>query len=293
MATTITSAFNIFKSNLNITDNQAEDVASTQRNVRKILGDNLNVHDDFLSGSYIRDTLISPMSEADVDIFIVLDNQYYYNYDKGKNGGQGGLLDLIKRNLIKKYPNTPKISRNGQAVTITFNAYHIDVTPAFNRTGGGFIIPDSTNQIWLSTDPKEHIKMSTQNNKVHNGDLIPTIKMIKSWNKKIGNYFGSFHLEILAWDIFNNIRIDNYSSGVRYFFDKGKDKINKINPDPAGYSADVGNYISGEKIQDAVSRFNTAYNRSINAEEYASKGEIYDAIEEWRKIFDINFPAYG
>lgn len=293
MATSIVGAFNTLKSNLNITDNQADDISITQQNIRKVLGDNLTVVDDFLTGSYVRQTLIPPMSDADVDIFIVLDVKYYHNYN-GQNGGQGGLLDLIKRNLIKKYPKTPNISRNGQAVTITFNDYHVDVTPAFNRQGGGYLIPNSNTQIWLSTNPKEHIRLSSQHNRDHNGDLIPIIKMIKCWNRAIGNHFSSFHLEILAWSIFDGIRIDDYSSGVRFFFDKGRFLIDKKNPDPTGYSGDVGSYIdSADKIKDAVSRFTTAYNRAINAESYASRGRVYDAIEEWRKIFASRFPVYG
>ncbi|MCL4354807.1 nucleotidyltransferase [Patescibacteria group bacterium] len=293
MSTSIVGAFETFKSRLNITDNQAEDVSITQRNVRKVLGDNLIVIGDFLTGSYIRDTLIPPMPEADVDIFVVLDVKHYHNYN-GQNGGPGGLLDCIKRNLIKQYPKTPKISRNGQAVTITFNAYHVDVTPAFHRTGGGYFIPNSNTHSWLSTDPREHIRMSSQHNKKHNGNLIPLIKMIKCWNKNIGFHFNSFHLETLAWDIFEGISISNFSSGARYFFDKGRNKIDKKNPDPAGFSEDVGNYIDSKvKIDEAVSRFSTAYARAINAESYALKGKIHESIEEWRKIFGTRFPSYG
>jgi hypothetical protein len=59
-----------------------------------------------------------PPKDADVDIFIVLDSEYFYNYDNGQNGGQAGLLDLVKRTLRKTYTKTLDISRNGQAVTI-------------------------------------------------------------------------------------------------------------------------------------------------------------------------------
>jgi hypothetical protein len=293
MAISIIGSFSTFKSNSGITDNQAASIAATQKNIRKVLGDNLSVNDDFLTGSYVRGTLIPPMSEADADIFVVLDVKYYHHYN-GQNGGQAGLLDWIRRNLIKQYPKTPSISRNGQAVTITFDAYKVDVTPAFHKQGGGYLIPNSNNQTWLSTNPKTHIDMSTQHNKNHAGDLIPVIKMIKCWNRNIGNHFRSFHLEILAWDIFENVRIDSYSSGVRFFFDKGRNKINKKNPDPAGYSDDVGSYInSQQKIDEAVSRFTTAYNRAVNAEFYDSRGKTYEAVEEWRKIFGSRFPAYG
>ena len=36
-----------------------------------------NVLDSFLTGSYSRHTMIAPLNEADIDIFIVLDPSYY------------------------------------------------------------------------------------------------------------------------------------------------------------------------------------------------------------------------
>ena len=49
-----------------------------------------------LTFKYLVYFLIAPLSEADVDIFIVLDNQYFHHYS-GPNGGQAGLLDFLKR----------------------------------------------------------------------------------------------------------------------------------------------------------------------------------------------------
>lgn len=81
-------------------------------------GDHL---EHFLTGSYSRSPMIAPLKEADVNIFIVLGPKYFYNYDNGQNGGQAGLLDLLKRTLRKTYTRTLDISRNGQAVTIRFS----------------------------------------------------------------------------------------------------------------------------------------------------------------------------
>lgn len=66
-----------------------------------------SVLNSFLTGSYKRHTLISPLSNADIDIFIVLHLEYY-------DYGPQKLLDLVKDTLKKKYPKTPEISRNGK-----------------------------------------------------------------------------------------------------------------------------------------------------------------------------------
>jgi hypothetical protein len=73
--------------------------------------------------------MIAPLSEADVDIFFCLDAKYFQNYN-GQNGGPAGLLDAVKRTLLKTYTRTPDISRNGQAVSIRFDDFVVDVVPA-------------------------------------------------------------------------------------------------------------------------------------------------------------------
>ena len=72
-------------------------------------------------------------------------------------------------------------------------------------------------------------------NKNHNGNLKPLIKMIKCWNRNNDKYFNSFHLEVLALQILNAVTISNFSSGARYYFDKGRVYIARINLDPSGY----------------------------------------------------------
>jgi hypothetical protein len=289
MAKTILESFRELKTNLEITELQQSTVSTRQQNVKKAVEQEMNVLDSFLTGSYSRHTIIAPLKEADIDIFIVLNLSYYYDLD-----GPASLLDKVKRVLKKTYPTTPDISRNGQAVTIQFTDFMVDVVPGFYREGEGYSIPNSITRNWISTDPKKHVEIMAKANFIHEGDLVPLIKMIKGWNKNINSYFHSFHLEVLALQILDNVKISNFPSGMRYFFDKGRDLISKKNLDPAGYGGDIGSYINTQdKIQEAVAKFQLAYERAIKAEDYERQGYIEEAIETWRRIFGGYFPAYG
>jgi len=170
MSTTILQSFSTLKSNLEITDIQQKTVSGRQQNIRDIVSKEMKVLDSFLTGSYSRSTMIAPLSGADIDLFIVMNAEYY---DKT---GQAKLLDQVKTVIKKTYTKTPKISRNGQAVTITFTDFVVDVVPAFHREGGGFLIPNSVLQKWISTDPKKHVEIMSAHNKTHNGKLVPLIK---------------------------------------------------------------------------------------------------------------------
>jgi SMODS domain-containing protein len=293
MATTIQNSFQQLRANLEITNLQSSTVSTRQANVREVMEAGLEVLDTFLTGSYARSTMIAPLKEADIDIFVVLNPRYYHNYN-GQNGGQAGLLDLVKRTLLKTYTRTPDISRNGQAVTIRFDDFVVDVVPGFYREGGGYLIPNSITNSWIETDPKKHVDLVAASNKAHNGDFVPLVKMIKGWNKSHSAYFRAFHLEVLALAILHNVTITDFPSGARFYFDKGRTLVKDKNPDPAGYGGDIGSYINTrDKIEEAERRFQTAYERAVKAEEFAARGHVSHAVDMWGKIFGDYFPAYG
>jgi tRNA nucleotidyltransferase (CCA-adding enzyme) len=175
MPYTIAESFQRLRSNLEITDPQSTTVSIRQQTIRKVLANDFQIIDDFLTGSYARSTMIAPLSEADIDIFICLHPSYFNAF----NGGPSGLLDRVKTSLRKTYTTTPNMSRNGQAVTIRFSDFVVDVVVGFKRNVDGYIIANSVNNFWLETDPKKHVEIFSQANKVHRGNLVPLIKMIK------------------------------------------------------------------------------------------------------------------
>lgn len=287
MARTIPAGFAGLRSNLGITNLQASTVATRQKNVRSALADDFKILRSYLSGSYSRSTMIAPLKNADIDIFFVLDASYYYRYQPAS------LLDAVRAALLKTYTRTPRVSRNGQAVTITFTDFQVDVVPGFYRDGGGFLIPDSIAGSWIETDPTVHNQWMMNANKIHGGALVPLVKMIKGWNRVINSAFRGFYLESLTKVVLDNVKISNDPSAVRFVLDKGRNQVQYTISDPAGFGGQITGLDSVSTVQEAVSRFQTACNRARKAELFAAQGKIQDAFYEWRKLFGAYFPAYG
>jgi hypothetical protein len=286
MAMTIEEGFRQFRQNLEITDLQLQTVSTRQTRVREVLQNDFAILDSFLTGSYRRSTMIAPLKDADIDIFFVLDPKYY------DTNGQYKLLIDTKTSLRKTYTQTPDIRPDGQAVTITFTDFKVDVVPGFYREGGGFLIPDSNLGRWIATDPKKHVELWSESNKKHNGNLIPLIKMLKAWNKD-WQAFRSFHLEVLTRHALSGITISDFPSGVRFVFDKARPLIRMNLPDPAGYSSDVAAHISLEsEANKIVTLLDMAYSLARDAERLAAAGQPEAAFAKWRTIFGDYFPAY-
>lgn len=287
MPTTIQQGFAKFSSNLEITTLQTATVSTRQQNVRDAVAADFTVLRSFLTGSYKRSTMIAPLKDADVDIFMVLDPKHYHN------NSPVNLLESVRKALRKQYPTTPRFSKNGQAVTITFSDFQVDVVPAFERQGGGYLIPNANSGSWISTDPTKHETLWTEQNKWHEGSLIPFIKMIKCWNREHSSYLRSFHLETLVLETLRNVKINDWPSAVRYFFDKLRVSIWGSVSDPAGFSGSLSTYMKPSDQLAVSDRAEAAWTRAKDAETYIAAGKVADAYGRYRIIFGDYFPSYG
>jgi hypothetical protein len=284
MPKTINSGFDELQSRLNITTLQAGTVSARHTNLRDVIKAEFTTIDDFLTGSYRRSTMVLPLKDADVDVMIVLDPSYYNKYTAT------ALLDRVRTVLLKKY-TTPKISRSGQAVTIAFSDFKVDVVVGYNRSGGGYLIANSNTGSYLSTNPKTHVEQWSASNSAQNGMLVPLMKMVKGWNRENGDLLRSFHLEAMVRSVYEGGTVGNYPGAVTKFFEVAKNSLDV--PDPAGYGGNVGSYLSAAAREGVVSRFSSAHIRATDAIDYAVKGAIEKAYERWALVFGKYWPAYG
>lgn len=197
------SKFNLFKSNIELTDNQRSQIITSHNNIRSLLERQTYVIRTFLTGSYIKNTMIKPPS--DVDIFIVVN---YSTYNSPQT-----ILNNLKRDLQISFPNST-IRQDRPCIVLDFNHCKFELTPAISNLWGGYEIPkDSTS--WQSVeDPKLLASRLSQKNSQLNNKLVPLIKMMKKCKIKNNiNNIKSFEMEELA--ISNLYSINNYRDGVQ------------------------------------------------------------------------------
>lgn len=96
MPSTVAAGFAGLRTNLEITDLQAKTVSTRQNSVRDAVGAELSVLDSFLVGSYGKDTMIGPLKDADIDIFVVLSADYFKQYRPA------ALLDKLRTVLLER-----------------------------------------------------------------------------------------------------------------------------------------------------------------------------------------------
>jgi hypothetical protein len=220
--------------------------------------------------------------------------------------GPRNVLDAAKRALVTSYPNS-EVSLNGQAITVTFSDFIVDVVPAFEvpwwaLDGECWDICDSGSNTWLRTNPKKHTEWSAELNRRTGGLLVPTVKMLKAWNRNVGSPLRSFHLEVLAWSIFDpgwlpynlwgpGVHMETDPDNVRQFFSEAERRLGRRLPDPARNRGDVGAYLSQSARADATSKVKTARDRCRRADALREAGDHAPAIAVYRQVFGDAFPA--
>jgi hypothetical protein len=100
-------------------------------------------------------------------------------------------------------------------------------------------------------------------------------------------------LEVLALETLTGVTITDLPSGLRFFFQQAMARIRGPSYDPAGYGDNIGRYITQATVDEAVRKFQGAFNSAMAAEQYARRGQIPQSIEIWRHLLPNHFPAYG
>lgn len=210
MHETLNNAIKAFLSKLELTDRQVAMVAGRQIAVRRRIDQmaGFSIDRDFLHGSYSRETQIRPPTTLstllvgpilDVDAMLVLQTSpsNLQNYWHVNDGGTRLLQGLL--GTLRGFQGVT-VAMDRPAVTVRWTDLKMEVAPAFNRQGGGLLIPSSDGSVsWQHTDPEADATALTVQNKNCNGELIPMIKMLKCWNRNIGKVYSSFAIETAAF----------------------------------------------------------------------------------------------
>jgi hypothetical protein len=283
----VDEGFEKLRANLEITKTERDFASRKHTEIRDHIGGEWDLARDFLTGSYRRETKTKRLK--DVDIFAVLE----------ADGEQGALrqeapsqiLAQLHALLAKKYD---QVSEDGFACTITFGPEEeiasFDVVPAYERSGGGYEIPDARRGRWIATDPEVHREMTSAKNESCAKKFVPFVKMIKAINREAGEPIKPpFLLEVMAYELVDD-RFGRYQDEVRWFLASAADRAETNWPDPAGIGPDINDtWDAGEKskAKEVFAEWLQIAEQAIWLED---DGQERAAVEEWRGLFGSRMP---
>jgi hypothetical protein len=292
---TVAEAFESFRTNLETTASEDSAASRRQQQIRKNLDDSdLDIVDDFLTGSYRRQTKTKPL--RDVDIIVVLGDRSYLDRHPAT------VLKDVRAVLAPIYGDD-RVTTDRRAVRVDFgvavvddvagDVMSFDVVPAL-ADGSNYLIPDDRLGEWISTNPKKHAELATAANDLYDGNWKPLLKMLKKWNDNQGQpIVPSFLLETMALDILTGGWAGPYPFELRMFFSTAAIRIDETWPDPAHVGPSVSEVLEGdiglrEAARERLLEGERACTRALQLER---GGNVGGALSEWRDIFGPLFPA--
>ena len=291
---TVDEAFKKFKSRLEVLPTDEQKASSRQKKIRKQVGDELDVADDFLTGAYVRDTKTRPL--RDVDIFVILGDGELNYRDKHPRE----VLKAVRDVLVPHY-GEDRVCTDRRCVRVDFgvtvvddvsdDVVSFDVVPAF-ADGDAFEIPDDRLGEWIPTDPRVHKSMATDANKRFSGEWKPLVKMAKKWNHHNGGPVEpSFLIEVMALELIDGPWTGTYPYELRQFFSSAADRIDEGWRDSADVGPDVSDVLDSDTAMMGAARsaLRSAEAACTEAMRLDRAGRMGEALGTWQNLFGPSF----
>ena len=210
----------------------------------------------------------------------------YRRFDSYEGNGQSALLQQIKKELLKRYPNT-KIKGDGQVVVIDFSdGGKIELVPAFEQSDGNFKYPDSRNGgSWKTTKPKSEIEECKSLNSNFNNHFSNLTRLIRRWKNHMGFSFKGLLIDTLICDFIDDkgiseIYYSDYNILLRDIFeyfsnqDKNREYWYALGSNQKIYNNDGAKFINKakqalKKIEDASEEKLTEVYRQLFGRKFA------------------------
>jgi hypothetical protein len=285
--TYVDDAFAKCKSTLEITATESAFAGRKHVEIRDHVAANWDLDDDFLTGSYRRNTKTKRLK--DVDIFVVLKPDGAQAYLRERPPTE--VLAELSKLLGAHYG---KVTTDGFACTVAFGdddeVASFDIVPAFKRKGGGWEIPDADRSGWISTNPKRHHEQSTAKNDECDGKFVPFVKMIKGINREGGEPIGtSFLLEVMAHSLVRS-PFGRYQDEIVWFLASAADQSAEDWEDPAKIGPAVNGTMTASERGAASRKFAEWQRTAEEAVRLEDAGEDRAAVEKWRTLFGARMP---
>ena len=146
-----------------------------------------DIVEQFVFGSYNRDTILPRWADEDSDVDYML-------VFKNPNGLQPQTFLTWLRSFTEKYYSRSICHQSFPTVVLELSHIKFELVPAVKSWG--YMIPDRSTYYsrWQPTDPKG-LKQRITTANIFNGNVRPLIRIMKYWNARHGKPFASYELE--------------------------------------------------------------------------------------------------
>lgn len=297
---TLDEAFGKFKSRLELNQKEQDNASTRHNEVRDYLCTRFAIANDFLTGSYRRNTKSKPLK--DIDIFFVLKESERSKY---RDKHPSVVLEGFRKEMADEWGESA-VTKQGRSVGLDFGVVvdaddntdyrilSIDAVPAF-KSGDDYEIPCNDSGKWIKTNPKIHEEKAVAANQAYSSQWKGIVRMLKYWNNNAKHgkdkpIKPSFLIEVMALQCLHAPWGGRFDFEFEAVFATLADRIFEEWKDPAGLGPPISNGMDASRKQRARTMLLVAKQEARNAINLANAGKNGEALKAWRALFGPKFP---
>lgn len=301
----LAEAFDVMQENVNADPLQVEEARQRREMFQYAFGGEPDAETSVPTGSLARGSHIEPIN--DVDLLWVYDPSAHPDWGGPGDSVQGALeytRDQVKRLLgseealidlfgeAGRYMKWVRHTRLQHHAVKCFlddpdddSAFTVDVVPALRREPNGFLIPETSSDDWIATDPVYLIERVLERHRGYgDGQFVALLRLLKCWSKDNGRVIKGLTTEVLA---LSHLPDAERPIALARFFQAALEHIHEPILDPAGLCGEVQ---PGLDCDRAEALFRGAAELSARAVTATQRGEDGEAQCIWRKLFGEVMP---
>ena len=288
MPRSIEQGFSDFLTNIKATAAETSATVSHRASIKACLENKFGLKRFTRIGSFGNGTNISAYS--DVDYLACLPTtslKQSSNYS----------LRVVKEALETRFPNTGVMVRC-PTVVCPFGVYrsqHTEIVVAdYVKEEKGYKVYEIAdgNDGWMQICPDAHNAYVDAVDKKHGGKVKPLIRFIKAWKCYRDVPIKSFYLEMRVAKYADGESSIVYDIDVKSILTMLRDNGLAALQDPMGIDGYIYPCKTEAFKQDALSKLNTAATRAEIARTATTNGDIKEAFDWWKLIYNDKFPNY-
>jgi hypothetical protein len=301
----LNNAFHTMQDNVNADPLQVIEARQRREMFQYAFGGEADAVTSVPSGSLARGSQIEPIN--DVDLLWVYDPEQHAEWgqpgasaeaalehtrDQAKRllGSEEALVDLFgEAGRYMKWVRHTRLQHHAVKCFLDEpgedGAFTVDVVPALAREPQGFLIPETSSEKWIATDPVYMIERVLERHSGYGeGQFVQLIRVLKCWGKDNDKLIKGLTIEILA---LSHLYDDERPRALARFFQGALEAIHEPIEDPAGLCGEVQPNLDRAKAEALLERAADLSSRAITA---AGRGEEHQAQCLWHELLGDVFP---
>lgn len=234
-------------------------------------------------GSFGRNTAIDGIS--DLDMLYIMPQTSWSDYSD--ENGPRRILNQVRDAILGRYPDSD-VRVDQCVVSITYTDFHIEIQPVFEQEDQSYKYPDTYDNCWKITRPREEIQAISDMDSAKNGNLRNLCKIVRAWKNKCGVEAGGLLIDTLTYRFLDKTKEYDDKSYLYYdLMSRDFFKFLSEEPEQSFYLAPGSNQQVKVK-QKFQAKAKKAYNMCLEA--IAAEDQL-GVNDKWKKIYGRPFPA--